>query len=92
MTFADHSQERPEVLDLHHVADARTASIREEDVLDVLPDRRQPGVMDDELRVLFCIGVLPCLQSGPSSGFPWTCYILAAAPNLAAIRGVGTAS
>ena len=83
--------------------------------------------MDDEYRVLFCIGVLPdfyaeaadafdrlmeplraafedlggrfglrvlgtlddiCLQAGPSAGFPWTCYILAAAPDLAAIRGV----
>lgn len=80
-----------------------------------------------DLRVLFCIGVLPdfyaqptaefdrllqpfaeafddlgsrfgievlgtlddiCFQAGPSTGYPWTCYILARTPSHDAVRGV----
>jgi hypothetical protein len=85
------------------------------------------GIHTSELRVLFCIGVLPDFyaqpaadfhrllepfgtafnhlaprfgirvlgtlddvdfQAGPSQGWPWTCYILASAPDHQAVRAV----
>ena len=47
----------------------------------------------DDLKTRFGLRVLGTLddillQNGPSTTFPWTCYILAEAPDLAAVRGL----
>jgi hypothetical protein len=99
VTFLDDGEERPQALDVHaaplirflhqaclsHALDARRWQCHGE-VMSV-------GTAFNDLGARFGLHVLGTLddvffQSGPSFGYPWTCYILATAPHHRAVQQV----